>query len=157
MPLMGMYRRVMARPLLVGYLSAILAAVCYGMGTYLSRKLVATEAPPMVVATYGLLAGTLILGMVSVPDIIKDIHAPRKAFVLASVAGLLATGGVAFMLYGLSLAPVVVVAPITAINPLISLALAHFFLQRLERVTLRIWIGGIMVVAGVVVVTLSTA
>ena len=73
------------------------------------------------------------------------------------LSGILSASGVAFLYIAMSNAPVVVVSPVIAINPLVTLVLAHFFLQRLERITARTLLGTALVVGGVVVVTVSTA
>ena len=73
------------------------------------------------------------------------------------LSGIAASSGVAFNYSALSLAPVVVVAPVSSVSPLISLSLAYVFLKQLERITLRIWIGACLVVGGVILVTLGSA
>ena len=141
--------RVAQRPVVLGMISSGVAAVCYGSSQFLARKLVLEQAPPLVVATYALMAGMVILAVVSHRGVIKDRHAPRRGFLLMVLAGLAASAGVTFNLMALSRAPVVIVAPVSSITPLVSLALAHIFLKRLERVTVRIWLGAALVVAGV--------
>ncbi|MBI4435623.1 DMT family transporter [Candidatus Uhrbacteria bacterium] len=145
------------QPILLGILASALAATSYGVAQFLARKLVVGQAPALVVTTFSLVAGMVILGVLSGRGMAQDRHAPRRDFLFMAIAGLLASGGVAAMFYALSMAPLVVVSPIAAVNPLVSLALAHFFLQRLEKVTLRIWIGAGLVVAGVVLVTLGAS
>ncbi len=145
------------RPVLLGILASALATVCYGAAQFLARKLVIGQAPALVVTTFSLVAGMVILGVLSMRGVAQDIHAPKREFLYMAIAGLLASGGVAVSFYALSLAPLVVVSPIAAANPLVSLALAHFFLHRLERVTLRIWIGAGLVVLGITLVTLGAA
>ena len=54
-------------------------------------------------------------------------------------------------------APVVVVAPVTGTNPLFSIILAWVFLRQMERLTLRVVLGAVLVVAGVTVVSVSQA
>ncbi len=148
--------RVAQRPVVMGMMSSGLAAACYGSSQFLARKLVTEQAPPLVVATYSLLAGMVILALVTHRGIIKDRRAPRKAFLLMALAGLAASAGVTFNFLALSRAPVVIVAPVSSITPLVSLALAHIFLQRLERVTMRIWLGAALVVAGVVTIAVGS-
>ncbi len=148
--------RVAQRPVAMGMISSGLAAVCYGSSQFLARKLVTEQAPPFVVATYALMAGMVILAVVTHRGIIKDRRAPRRAFLLMVLAGLATSAGVTFNLLALSRAPVVIVAPVSSITPLVSLALAHIFLQRLERVTLRIWLGAALVVAGVVIIAVGS-
>ena len=145
------------RPILLGILASVLAATCYGAAQFLARKLVTGEAPALVVTTFSLVAGMVILGILSARGVAQDRHAPKRDFLLMALAGLLASGGVAMSFYALSLAPLVVVSPIGAASPLVSLALAHFFLHRLEKVTLRIWIGVGLVMVGIVLVTLGAS
>jgi drug/metabolite transporter (DMT)-like permease len=149
--------QVAQRPVVMGMISSGLAAVCYGSSQFLARKLVTEQAPPFVVATYALLAGMVVLSVVTHRGIIKDRRAPRRAFLMMALAGLATTAGVTFNLLALSRAPVVIVAPVSSITPLVSLALAHIFLQRLERVTPRIWLGAALVVAGVATIAVGSA
>ncbi|MEE8442947.1 MAG: DMT family transporter [Dehalococcoidia bacterium] len=145
------------RPVLLGSTLAGLAAVCYGTSQFLGRKLVTEQAPPLVVATFSLLAGALILTAISHRGVIQDRHAPRRAFILMALAGVASSAGAAFNLLSLNLAPVVIASPVSATSPLISLTLAHFFLRRIERVTPRIWLGAALVVIGVILITLGSA
>ena len=54
-----------------------------------------------------------------------------------------------------SRAPIIVVSPIISAQPVISLALAHVFLQKLERITLPLVLGTLLVVGGVVAIALG--
>ena len=145
------------RPILLGILSSVMAATCYGTAQFLARELVTGQAPSLVVTTFALMSGLVVLGALSARGVVQDRHAPRRDFLFIALAGLLASCGVASLFYALSLAPLIVVSPIAAANPLVSLTLAHFFLHRLERVTLRIWIGAGLVVLGIVLVTLGAS
>ena len=74
-----------------------------------------------------------------------------------AMAGVVGTAGITMNFFALTHAPVATVAPVLAASPLFALILTHLFLQRLERVTPRIWLGAILVVVGVTVITLSNA
>lgn len=145
------------RPVLLGILASALAAVFFGAVQFLARKLVTGQAPALAVTTFSLVAGMVILGILSARGVAQDRHAPKRDFLVMALAGLLASGGVAMSFHALSLAPLVVVSPIGAASPLVSLALAHFFLHRLEKVTLRIWVGAGLVVVGITLVTLGAS
>lgn len=149
-------KRLSERPVALGMMAASLAAVCYGSSQYIARQLVTQYAPPLVIASMALFTGLVILSSVTVPTLVKDRHAPRRAILFMILAGFAASAGVAFSFSALSHAPVVVVAPVSSVTPLISLALAHIFLQRLERITRRTWLGALLVVAGVILVTLGS-
>ena len=146
-----------SNPIALGMIFAIMAATAYGSSQFLARRIVTEHAPPLVVATVALFVGFLVLTALANKNIVKDRHAPRKALLFLVLSGIAASSGVAFNYSALSLAPVVVVAPVSSVSPLISLSLAHIFLQQLERITLRIWIGAFLVVAGVILVTLGSA
>ena len=60
--------------------------------------------------------------------------------------------GVSMLYLALSKAPVVVVSPMFALTSFVGLILAHFFLRRLERITLLLIVGTVLVVMGVVAV-----
>jgi drug/metabolite transporter (DMT)-like permease len=59
------------------------------------------------------------------------------------------------MYFALNSAPLVVVSPVFAINPLVTLILASIFLKRLERITKRMVFGTLLVILGIVVITIS--
>jgi drug/metabolite transporter (DMT)-like permease len=150
-------KRLSGNQVALGTIAAMLAAVCYGSSQFLARQIVTDQdIPPLVVATFALLSGLVVLAALSQSGIRQDRHAPRRGLLLMALAGLTASAGVGFNYSALGLAPVVIVAPVSATSPLISLALAIFFLQRLERITLRIWIGASLIVGGVILVTMGS-
>ena len=88
-------------------------------------------------------------------DLFKDRHAPKRGFLLMTLAGICGAVGAMGNFFALSYAAVTIVSPIAATSPLIILLVAHLFMQRLERVTPRIWLGAILVVSGVILLTIS--
>lgn len=158
------------RPLLFGYLAAASAAVAYGTVPLLGRIAVtgeagnvpfigrfAAEAPtlPLVSATYTMLIGFIVMGLFAAPSVPTALRAPRRSLAFVAMGGLAMSTGVSLLYLALSRAPVVVVSPVFALNAFVALVLAHFFLQRLERVTPPLVIGTVLVVAGVVAVILG--
>ncbi len=148
--------RLGRKPVTLGMISAGLAAICYGSSQFLARRLVTQYAPPLVVASLATLTGMVILGTLSNKSLVKDRRAPKRTILFMVLAGFAASSGTAFSFSALRLAPVIVVSPITSINPLVALALAHLFLQRVEKVTFRIWAGAALVVSGIILVTLGS-
>lgn len=71
-------------------------------------------------------------------------------------AGLSNTGFLLAYYSALEVAPVVLVAPIMQLSPLIVVALSAVFLRRLERVTPRLVAASLVVVAGAIAVTISS-
>ncbi|MCY4448254.1 MAG: DMT family transporter [Chloroflexi bacterium] len=151
---LGLLKR---RPRLFGYLAAFGAACSYGTITVLGRIAVTDFTVPLVTATYTMLVGFIVMGLFSsksIPVMLRD--APRRALLSVALGGLFMSSGVAFLYLALSKAPVVVVSPVFALNPVVALVLAHFFLQRLERITLPLVLGTFFAVGGVVTVIIGT-
>ena len=59
------------------------------------------------------------------------------------------------MLYALSFGPVVMVTPLTATLPLWVVIGSKLFLRDVEKITTRIVIGAILVVAGTIAISLA--
>lgn len=145
------------RPRLFGYLAAVGAACAYGTMPVLGRVAVTDFTIPLVSATYTMLVGFIVMGLFSagsIPGMLRN--APRRALLFVAIGGLFMSTGVSFLYLALSKAPVVVVSPVFALNPVVALVLAHFFLQRLERITLPLVLGTFFAVAGVIVVIIGT-
>ncbi len=158
------------RPRLLGYLAAACAAVAYGTVPLLGRIAVtgeagnipligrfASDAPtlPLVSATYTMLIGFIVMGLFASPSIPGALRAPRRSLLFVALGGLAMSTGVSLLYLALSRAPVVVVSPVFALNAFVALVLAHFFLQRLERITPPLVVGTFFVVAGVIAVILG--
>ena len=142
----------------LGYLAGLGAALCYAASNLIARKIVSDYSSPTVGTALSMSFGTVILAALFYRDVARDaLTAPRRAWVFVALAGCAATWGVSFLFLALSQAPVVLVAPLTGISPLVAIVLTHFFLQRLERVTWRTMVGALMVVAGVILIALGRA
>ena len=144
-------------PRLFGYLAAAGAACAYGSVPALGRVAVTDFAIPLVSATYTMLVGFIVMGLLSagsIPGMVR--HAPRRSLLLVALGGASMSTGVAFLYLALSKAPVIVVSPVFSLTAVVSLVLAHVFLQRLERITLPLALGTFFAVGGVVVVIIGT-
>ncbi len=140
------------------YLYPLGAAICYAISSVLIRQgMVEEMAPPLVGATVSLFWGTLVLVPQTIASMQSFRHADRRGHALFFLAGVAASVGLMANFYGLSVAPVVVVTPLTSISPLVTILLAGLFLKRLEKVTIRIVLGAVLVVTGVVIITIETA
>ena len=106
------------RDLVLGYLAAVASAAGYGAGTYIGLIVVNRYAPPVVGSAFALLAAFIVLAALFHRDVIADLAlAPRRAWVLISLSGIASAWGATFLYMGLSVAPVVVVAPISGAYP----------------------------------------
>jgi uncharacterized membrane protein len=79
--------------------------------------------------------------------------APHRAFGYFAVNGLTAAIGLFAFFAALRAGPVSIVDPVTATAPLVTTAVAYLVLRDVERVTHRLVLGVVLVVAGVAVLT----
>lgn len=138
--------------LVFGIGAGLLAGASYGVAGYLARKIVTEQGSPLVAATYGLVIGMIILALLSFRTLPTIRRAPKRSLFFLGISGAGSAGGVIFNLMAMNVAPIIIVAPVVATQPLFALVLTHTFLQRLERVTLQMWAGTTMVVGGVVLI-----
>ena len=104
-----------------------------------------------------MLVGFIVMGMFSsrsIPGMLRN--APRRSLLLVALGGAAMSTGVSFLYLALSKAPVIVVSPVFSLTAVVSLVLAHLFLQRLERITLPLVVGTFFAVGGVIAVIIGT-
>ena len=139
-----------------GYLLAIGATFCFASRDVISRHVVGNIVDPLVTASMALLLGCVMLFALTAPDVVRNMRRmPAKHVTICGLSGISQALGVVSLFQALSIAPVTVVAPINAVGPLITLALVQIFLQRVEAITLRLVLGTVLSVAGVIVVILG--
>jgi drug/metabolite transporter (DMT)-like permease len=141
----------------IGLLCAVAGAAAYGTGHAVARHVVTRSAPAPVAATYTLFFGMLFLLVVSLPHLSNDLKAPRWSLIMMAMAGVCSSFGIFLMYTALARAPVMLASPIVATYPLIAMTFTHLFLQRLERVTLRMVLGATLVAVGITFVVLGQA
>ena len=146
------------RRALYGYAAALVAAMSYGTGAIIAKKAVTDMASPMTTTAFSLLFGMLVM-MVVLPGMsYRDMTgAPRRSYVYIALAGISGVWGVGFFHLALIDAPVALVTTVSSSYPLMAIAMIHFFMQRLERVTLRTALGSALVVAGIGLVSVGQA
>ena len=144
------------RRLLLGYGASLAAALAYGGTTLVGRKMVTEYASPLVATSFSLLIGTVILGIAFQGQVRSDIvRAPHKGWILMTLAGVTAMWGVTFQFFALTHGPVVLVAPIAGISPLVTILLTYLFLSHVEKVTMRTVGGAMLVVGGVALIAVG--
>ena len=139
---------------IIGYFLATGASLSYGASLVLAKEVV-EDVPPLVGSSIGMIFGMLVLAVVSAKDMTRDRSASRRSFVWAGLSGLAAGGGIALMFLAMSKAPVVVVAPMIAVNPLTAILFGQIFIRNIERLTPRILLGAVLVVIGVIIISLG--
>jgi uncharacterized membrane protein len=142
----------------LGYLLALGGAVAFASRDVISRHVVSGIAPPLVTAAFALTIGGCMLFTVIHRDAANSVrHLPTRYVLICGLAGIIQGLAVACLFQALSRAPVTVVSPINASNPLITLVLAHLFLRRLESINLLLVLGTLLSVGGVVMVIVGAA
>lgn len=142
---------------IIGRVFGIGAALAYGLSSVLIRQHVGHLTPPLVGASIALLSGTLSLAVIGTRDLRANLMQRQRAVVLLLISGIAAAGGIVSNFFALSLAPVVIISPLQSTSPLFALLFSHLFISHLERITPRLIVGSILVVAGVILITIGKA
>ncbi len=143
------------REVIIGTAFAFGAALAYGGSAVLIKEGMAGLAPPLVGATISLLSGTLGLSVIGLRNLGSNLRREKKSVGLLLISGIFAGLGIMAHFFALSMAPVILVSPLTAISPLFVLLWSYFFLGRLEKITPRVVLGTVFVVVGVALVTIG--
>lgn len=152
---------------LLGYLMALGAGASYGATNVMAKQTLEVFDSPLVMTAFSMLIGLVVLSplvgaSVAHSGVIRD-RTPRVpggpgilesllAFKYIALAGIASGFAVITWYFAVQRADVVVISPIVSSSPLITLALAHLFLSRLERVTRRLAVGAVLTVGGVILV-----
>lgn len=142
----------------LGYLLAFGGSLAFVTRDAISRHVLGTLAlaPPFVVSGFALVIGGSILFAFIHKGVINSIrNQPMRYVGICCLAGLLQGIAVASLFHALSRAPVTIVTPIYASQPIIALTLAAVFLRQLESLNWVLAVGTVMSVAGVVMVILG--
>ncbi len=146
---------------LLGYALALGAALSYGAGNVVAKALTQSYGSPFMVAAISLLFGVALLLPLGGRDAVRRLRSSALGqgnLVLAAASGIAGACGVISLYLALARAPVVIVSPISNVSPLLTLLLAHLFLERrLERVTRWVLMGTLLTVLGVVLVVVGGA
>ena len=146
------------RRYLIGCLTALAAGVSMGGASVLAKHTIGIYGSPLTITLLGMLVAMIIM----VPSLgATAVRSPAvrtfgwKSMGLVSVSGVCTTIAIVAQFSAVQRADVVVVVPILATFPLWTLLLSHVFIARLERITLRLTIGALLAVGGVIAVALS--
>ncbi|MFQ5825729.1 MAG: EamA family transporter [Dehalococcoidia bacterium] len=139
------------------YAVPLAAAVIYAISQVLIKQGVSELAPPLTGATISLFFGTLAFSLVNIRGLNVGLAARKWGVFLFVLSGFLASVGVLLQYIALTITPVIVVSPLTNTNPLWTIIVIHLFLQRLEKITLRIVAGALLVVFGVAMISVGQA
>lgn len=146
------------RRYLLGYIAGLTAGAATAGSSVLAKQAVSVYGSPITITVLGMLAAMAVV--VPVVSIIAARSPDVRAFdwrpmCIIFVSGLCTTISIVAQIFALQRADVVIVAPIMATFPLWTLLLSHIFIARQEQITLRLTIGTVVSVAGVIAVALG--
>ena len=146
------------RRYLVGCVLAVATGASAGGANVIAKTAIGVFDSPLLIAALGMVAGLIVLappvGAAAVLD--RSVRTvDRRSLVFVSLAGLTSVVAFAAPVFAVQQTDVVVVAPLYSTFPLWTLLLSHIFIGRLEQVTLRLTIGAVLAVAGVIAVSLG--
>ena len=146
------------RRYLIGCLFGLTGGAATGASTVLAKQAVSVFDSPLTIVALGMLAAMFIV----VPSVsviaarkpaIRTFEWKSMGFVILS--SLSTAVSITSQLFAVQRADVVVVAPILATFTLWTLLFSHIFISRMEQINLRLIIGALVGVAGVVAVALG--
>ena len=130
----------------------LLAALCYSTNPILIKFGLHLSNEPLLGACIGMTASTAAyIGYFLLTNQTKDLLAmPNWVGWYFAFAGLCSTLGVFAFFAALQYIPASVVAPLTAVAPLVTVTLSHFTLKKEEQVSSADLLGAALIVGGVI-------
>jgi drug/metabolite transporter (DMT)-like permease len=140
----------------LGYIFAIGASATFASRDVISRHVVSSFIDPLVTAGLALAVGGVILSVIMHRQVARAIQTlPNNYLLICALSGIFQGLAVALLFQALSRAPVTVVSPIYACQPMLTLILARIFLSRLEAIDFLLAAGTMISVVGVILVILG--
>tara|TARA_B100001013_G_scaffold253546_1_gene157977 strand:- start:689 stop:1144 length:456 start_codon:yes stop_codon:yes gene_type:complete len=140
-----------------GFLFAVCAAFFYALSALVGKKITDDFSSPMVASAFSILFGLIATGSVFFGTVTKEVgNLSGRSWLLIGLSGCASALGVSGWYLALNVTHVVVVAPIVAVYPLITILAASLFLRGIEKVTKQTVAGAIIVVIGVLFVGFGT-
>ena len=145
------------RAILKGSLLALTSALFYGSSTVIAKKGMGDLGiDPLIFVALSMLFGSLMVFGLAIRDVRFNLHVPGRYIGFIILAGGFSGAAIILLLSAVSRAPVVVVVPLVSVNAIFTLILAHLFLKRLERVTIRAVMGTLFTIAGAILVIIGS-
>lgn len=133
-------------------LAAILGGVVYPLRRYALKF---DDNPIFFGAVVGIVGLFCTVSFLALPSTKDKLVWNRESSIYFATAGTFESLGLLLVLYALSFGPVVLVTPLTATLPLWVVILSRLFLRDVEKITLRIVVGAMLVVCGTLAITLA--
>ena len=145
---------------MLGYLMALGAAASYGGANVMVKHLTVIYGSPLVITAFSLLFGILLLAPIAGNQAVQSLKTAGRDLKFAgfaSLSGLASAMAVISLYYALQRADVLLVAPITSSNPLMTLFLARMFISQLENITPKVVAGSCLAILGILLVVYGSS
>ncbi len=130
-------------------LPTIATVICWGFWSFIP-KITTRYIDPKSAVVYEVIGG-IFLSVVVLATMKFQLQAHPKGIILAASAGLLGFIGALCFLYAVSKGPVSIIAPLSALYPILAVILAIVFLN--EALTVKQGVGIVFAVVAVVLVS----
>lgn len=130
----------------------MLAALLWAMSPILRKWGLAFGLHPLFGAAISSTAAAVFFPLMVSAGGRLQLHLPREVIPYLLPAGILNGTGFLFNFLALKHADVVLVAPVANTYPLFSILFSFIFIRSMERITVKIFFGALLMVAGVTVV-----
>jgi uncharacterized membrane protein len=131
----------------------VLGAISFGISANLRRGgLLVADVPIMAAAVTTSAAFLFAIGLLQAKGGRRSLLIPRRSLAWYLAAGLFNTTASLLTFFALSSGKVVIVEPLIASNPVLSLILTAVFLRDLEVISVRVVVGALCTVAGSILV-----
>lgn len=131
----------------------VLAALAFAISSNLRKMgLLVNNTPLMAAAVTAATAFGFAVGLLRLRGGRRALRLSRANLKWFCGAGIAQTSAMLSVFYALSFGEVVVVEPLSASNPVLSLILSALFLKDLEKITARVVLGALCTVAGTILV-----
>lgn len=148
--------RTLATAATIGYVCGLGSGVFYGAwGVVAKHSISGFNIPPLVFATLAFVFGTIMFMPLVGLTLPKRVISARRSALYFILSGVGSGSAIILMSFALEHGEVVVISPIVSVSPLITLVLAWALLRQLERITLPLVIGALLVVGGVALVAVG--
>lgn len=131
----------------------LMAALSFGISANLRKLgLLAENLPLMAAAVTATTALLFAVGLLQAQGGRRAIKLSRRSFGWFFAGGIVNTTAMLSVFYALSYGKVVIVEPLIATNPVLSILFSAIFLKDLEAITSRVWVGAACTVIGTTLV-----
>ena len=127
----------------------VFAALGFAIRDNVSRRGLAVYPAPMIAAAGATLASVALMWALALAGVIRVSRPPARGLMFLALAGLCECLAYVTMWRALATAPVSLVSPLVHAQPLFTVVLAAIFLRDVERLTWRVVVASLLIVAGV--------